>query len=321
MFTLLFLSFSAGWIAQTTIANAGFENWGNPSPGVAAEPTGWYSNKSGSSVAQLGPQICFQDNAIKHSGNSSVRMVTTNYLGTAVNGAVTTGVIDAPTLTKSDGYIGTVNYSTATDIRRMSFTGRPDSLVGWYQYLSGGAGEQGKVRAILHSGNYFDPETPTTYHAACVANKIADALFLGSTSNISTWQRFSVPFNYVSGTTPSYIMINMTSSANQATTITGSKLWIDDLGVIYNTTGVHENNIPANIKVYSYDKTVYIDFSNRNDEQSTIHIFDLTGKVISTQKLEGDKLNSVNLSSLNNGLYLYQINGADYTKSGKLILE
>lgn len=321
LFTLLSLSLAITTSAQTTIANAGFELWGNPSPGVAAEPTGWYSNKSGSSIAQLGPQICFQDNAIKHSGNSSVRCVTSNYLGTAVNGAVTTGVINAPTLTKADGYIGTINYTTASDIRRMNFTGRPDSLVGWYQYFSGGAGEQGKVRAILHSGSYFDPETPLTYHAACTANKIGDALFLGSTSTFATWKRFSVPFNYVNGTTPSYIMINITSSANQATTITGSKIWIDDLDVIYNTTKVHENSNAQNVKVYSYDKTVYVDFSNRSDEQSTINIFDLTGKMISTQKLEGNKINTLNLSSLNSGLYLYQVNGTDYTKSGKLILE
>ena len=50
--------------------------------------TGWYSNKSGSNVAKLGPQICFQDNSVKHSGNASVRVETLSYLGTAVNGAV-----------------------------------------------------------------------------------------------------------------------------------------------------------------------------------------------------------------------------------------
>lgn len=221
--------------AQTQLANGGFESWGgNASPGISAEPTGWYSNKSGSSVAQLGPQLCYQDNAIVHSGTYSCRVETKSYFGTAVNGAVTTGVIDAPSTNKANGYIGTVNYTTSSDVRRTAFTGRPDSIVGYYQYTSGGAGEQGKIRVILHNNNYFDPETPTTYHADPTADKIADALLITPTSNATTWVRFSLPFTYVSTGNPSYVMINITSSANQLTTVTGSKMWVDDISFIYN---------------------------------------------------------------------------------------
>ncbi|MBS1638296.1 MAG: T9SS type A sorting domain-containing protein [Bacteroidetes bacterium] len=230
-FLTLFFAYTLS--AQTQLSNGGFETWGNSSPGVSAEPTGWYSNKSGSSVAQLGPQICFQDQSVVHSGSSSVRVETKSYFGTAVNGAVTTGVINAPNTTKSNGYIGTVNYSSSSDVRRTAFTGRPDSIVGYYQYTSGGAGEQGKVRAILHNNNYFDPETPTTYHADPTADKIGDALWFGPTSNVGTWTRFSIPFTYVSSATPSYIMINITCSANQTTSITGSKMWVDDISFIY----------------------------------------------------------------------------------------
>lgn len=167
LFTLALASFiSTAAIAQTTIANGGFEAWGNSSPGVSTEPTGWYSNKSGSSIASLGPQTCFQDNSIVHSGSSSVRVENAQVpiLLTIVNGNVTTGVISAPTTDKADGYIGTRNYSDTTDQRRMAFTGKPDSLVGWYQYTSGGTGEMGKIKAVLHTGDYYDPETPTTYH-------------------------------------------------------------------------------------------------------------------------------------------------------------
>ena len=321
LFTLLFTSSVICLSAQTTISNSSFEMWGNVSPGVAGEPTGWYSNKSGSSTAQLGPVICFKDNAIVHTGTASVRVETLNYLGTAVNGAVTTGVINAPTFTKTDGYIGTVKYGAASDIRRMAFIGRPDSLVGWYQYLSGGSGEQGKVRAILHTADYYDPETPTTYHPACIANKVGDALFLGSTSTFATWKRFSVPFTYTSAAIPAYIMINVTSSANQATSITGSKLWLDDIGVIYNSTKVSEVNKETNVKVYSHDKNMYVDFSSRNEEQASLILFDLTGKSVGSFKIEGNKLNSFDLSHLNNGLYLYQVIGSDYKKSGKFIIE
>jgi hypothetical protein len=320
LFTL-FSIFSIYSQAQTTISNGGFESWGgNPSPGVAAEPTGWFSNKSGSNIAKLANQICFQDASVKHSGSFSVRVETINYLGNAVNGAVTTGIINAPSFNKADGYIGTVNFSSATDIRYMNFTGRPDSIVGWYQYTSGGTGEQPKLRAILHTSDYFDPETPTTNHPACISNKIGDALWIGSTGNQSAWKRFSVPFTYTSSATPTHIMINITSSANQLTTITGSKLWIDDLAVVYNSTKVTEMNKDVTVKVYAHDKIVYVDLQN-SDETSVLTVFDLTGKAVGTYKVDSNKQNTIDLSTYNNGLYLYQVSGPDFKKSGKFIIE
>ena len=323
-FTLI-LSFSASLFsfAQTQVPNAGFETWGNASPGVSSEPTGWYSNKSGSNVAKLGPQICFQDNTIKHTGNSSVRVETLNYLGTAVNGAVTTGVINAPNTTKSNGYIGTVNYSTASDVRRTAFTGRPDSIVGWYQYTSGGSGEQGKVTAILHNNNYFDPETPTTYHADPTADKIARATFFSTPStNVSTWTRFSAPFVYTSAGAPAYIMVNITCSANQATTITGSKMWVDDIYFIYNSTvSVKEIELAKNAKVYYFEKNLYVDFTARDTEQSTLELYDVTGQVILSQKVENSTLNTVDVSSLKTGVYMYKLSGKSQSKVGKLFID
>ena len=177
------------------------------------------------------------------------------------------------------------------------------------------------MRAILHTANYFDPETPLTYHPACTANKIGDALWIGPTGTSAVWKRFSVPFSYTSAAIPAYIMINVTSSANQATTITGSKLWIDDLTVIYNSTKVNEVNAETGVKIYSHDKNLYVDFSNRSEEQADLILFDLTGKVVASFKVEKNKVNTFELSNLNAGLFLYQLTGADYKKSGKFIIE
>jgi hypothetical protein len=317
-------------VGQTQVTNGGFENWGNASPGVSTEPTNWYSNKSGSTLAKLGPQTCFQDQTVFHSGTSSVRMETTSqnlgFTTVIVNGSTTTGVVNAPTSTKSDGYIGTANYSTASDsLRRMAFTGRPDSLVGWYQYTAGGSAEKAKVRAILHVNNYFDPETPTTYHSDPTAHKIADALFVSTAgANVAVWTRFSVPFTYVSANNPTYIMINATSSDDQNTTVAGSKFWLDDLTMIYNpsSSGISTNVAKANnIHVFYSDKNLNVDFSVRTDEQSTLSIYDLTGKLVASQKIDNNKLNTVNVSTLNTGLYLYLISGTASQKAGKFIVD
>lgn len=309
--------------AQTTIMNGGFELWGNTAPGVAAEPTHWYSNKSGSNVAALGPQTCFQDNSIVHSGSSSVRVenATVPIIGTVVNGNVTTSIVNAPTTTKSDGYIGSRNYSDTTDVRHMAFTGRPDSLVGWYQYTPGDTSEQGKIRVILHTGDYYDPELPSTFHPDASANKIADALFLTPKTTVSTWARFSIPFTYVSGATPAYIMINMTSSANQNTTFSGSKMWIDDLDVIYNTTGV--NNIAmqeTDIHAYAAEHTLFVNAAKEISNGTTLILYDMTGKEVSVNQLDGRKFAAINLSYLPSGIYIYKINNTSFSKTGKISL-
>lgn len=321
IFTVLtFIAASLSIQAQTTITNGGFELWDNVG-GSNEEPQQYNSNKTGSSTAQLGPQTCFRETASPHGGLYSMRLETKTFIIAVVNGNATTGVVNAPSTNKADGNVGTVNFSSASDIRKMTFTGRPDSLVGWYKYTSGGTGERLKIRAILHTGDYWDPETPTTYHPACLTNKIADALFLGPTSNQTTWKRFSVPFTYTSSSNPTHIMINMTSSANQTTTIAGSIAWFDDLSVVYNSTGVNESNKESNVKVYAHNKNLYVDFSGKSDNQSVLSVFDLTGKLIYSNKIESDKLNTFDLTQLNSGLFLYQVSGSDYKKSGKIILE
>jgi Putative carbohydrate metabolism domain len=324
---LLACALSVTAVAQTNITNGGFENWGNtvPAGDTYTEPTNWYSNQSGSSIAALGGQTCFKDASVVHSGSFACRVetISTTIVITTeiINGNVTTGVVDAPTLTKSDGYIGTVNTSLSSDVRHMAFTGRPDSLVGWYQYVQGGSAEQGKVRAILHTGDYYDPETPTTYHPDPTANKIADLTFLTPASNVSTWTRFSMPFNYVSGTTPAYIMINATSSADQGTTVSGSKLWLDDLEAIYIPTSVHDNVIrEEDVKVYTYGNFLHINFVGGNEGHSEFTLLDAGGRVVYSGELDNSGSHTLHLDQLSRGIYFYRLQNSDLCKTGRLVL-
>lgn len=321
--TLCFSFAAFASLAQSTITNGGFEAWGNTTPGLASEPTSFYSNQSGSSIAMLGPQTCFKDSLVVHSGVYAVRVETVSGpFSTVVNGNMTTGVIDAPTITKTDGYIGTVNYTTSTDIRHMSFTARPDSIVGWYKYTTGGSGEQGKVRVILHTAEYYDPETPTTYHPNPTANKVADALFLTPTSNVTTWTRFSVPFTYAASGAPAYVMINVTSSANQGTTIIGSKLWLDDLSMVYSTTAISTPAISAeNARVYAWGSTIYVDFADGNSGKSTLIVRDIAGRAVLTAEVSNDRLSSFSLANVAPGMYVYQLCNSDYNKTGRVIIQ
>ncbi len=321
IYTLLLITCSASLFAQTTIQNGGFESWDNIGT-TTEEPTFFNSNKTGTDWATSGPQTCFRDASTFHGGAYSLRMETKTFVVAVVNGSVTTGIVNAPTTNKSDGYIGTMKNVDITDIRRMSFVGRPDSLIGWYKYTQGGAAEIGKVRVILHKGHYYDPEAASGYHPDSSANKIADALFLTPASNITTWTRFAVAFNYVSGSNPAYIMINTTSSNNQTTSVAGSKLWLDDLAVVYNPSlGITDPLVNTeNANVYEFEKTIYVDLDKLESKQNTILLYDLTGKLVVSQKLIAIS-NSIDVSNLNSGLYLYQINGGNIQKAGKLFIK
>ena len=100
----------------------------------------------------------------------------------------------------------------------------------------------------------------------------------------------------------------------------GSKLWIDDIQCIYNTVLVHENDFTKNVKVYYFDKTIYVDFLNKNNEQSALEIYNATGQLVSTQNIENNKVNSIDVSLLTNGIYIYKISGKSQGKFGKLFI-
>ncbi len=334
LLSLIFSGIAISAAAQTQISNGGFENWGNASPGNADEPTGWYSNKTGTSVASIGPQTCFKETSNPHTGASCVRIETKYYILAVVNGSVTTGVVNAPNTNKAEGYIGTTKHNTPSDQRRMTFVGRPDSLVGWYKYTqatsgAGAAAEKGKVRAILHTGDYFDPETPVSgNHIDLSANKIGTADFYTEASNTTTWKRFAVPFVYANGTTPTHIMINITPSENQVTTApgssgTGSILWIDDLQAIYNPSNASLETVAQNdFNVYSFDRTLYIDLKEKNDNSATLTVFDLAGKAVFTQKMLSNEMNEVSMpANLVQGTYLYDISGTEIQKTGKFVIK
>lgn len=321
IFTLLSIAISSSLFAQTTIQNGDFELWENVGS-ATEEPTFFNSNRTGTDWATSGPQTCYRDATTFHGGSYSVRMETKTFVIAVVNGSVTTGIVNAPTINKVDGYIGTMQGASGTDIRRMSFVGRPDSLVGWYKYTQGGSAEIGKVRAILHTGNYYDPETATSHHPDSSANKIADALFLTPATDITTWTRFAVAFSYVSTSNPAYIMINTTASNDQLTSTAGSKLWLDDLSVVYNPSSILENSFNENnANVYAFDKTIHVDFIKPTSKQTTLSIYDLTGKLVSTQVLANSQQNLIGVSQLNSGLYMYQLTGAEIQKSGKLFIK
>ena len=222
---LFLLSFNAQFVvAQTTIPNGGFENWQNVGSDTE-EPTNWNSNKTGGGFANLGPQTLFRD-ADAYAGSFCAKIETQSTFGTAVNGTMTTGKIEAPSLSPSDGYIHTVRAEADFN---SPFTGRPDSIVGYYKYMSVN-GDMGKISFALH-GDY-DVENPDQGGSAPFI--IGEAEFLTPATDVTTWTRFSLPVTYSSPDSPFYILAIVTSSSAAGTAQQGSILMVDEFEAIYN---------------------------------------------------------------------------------------
>jgi hypothetical protein len=214
---------SIALFSQTTIPNASFENWENVGE-TNAEPTSWSSNKTGGGFANLGPQTCSRS-AGTQSGSYCLKVETKSYFGMVVNGSATTGKIEAPSASPSAGYIRTVR---AEDNHNTSFTGRPDSLVGYYKYKTSG-GDQASVKIILHGA--YDVEDPD--QTGSKEYTIAVAEFSSPSSSINGWTRFSVPFTYLSKEKPKYILATIASSNSLTNAKKGSILWVDNLSLVY----------------------------------------------------------------------------------------
>lgn len=298
--------------------NGGFENW--TGSGDTELPVGFHSNKDGNSTAQMGPKTAFKETSNPHGGSACVKIETKSFVIAVVNGSLTTGYVNAPNTTKSNGYIGTTLYNgTANDVRRIDFTSRPDSLVGYFKYTPGSnAEEKAKVRAILHKNQYFDPETPTTYHADPTADRIGAAVFISENQTYSSWTRFSVPFVYDVADTPDYLLVNITSSNNQLTTTAGSVLYLDDLEFIYNEASV--DKIAKNdFNVFIRNQEMVVDLTNIDLSNGTISIFDMTGKKITSSVLNSKSINSITLpATISTGVFMYKIEGNGVIKTGKL---
>jgi len=73
--------------------------------------------------------------------------------------------------------------------------------------------------------------------------------------------------------------------------------------------------------VYYFEKTIYVDFLNKNSEQSIIDIYNATGQLVYSQILDNSIVNAISVSSLKSGIYLYKINGKSQGKFGKFFID
>lgn len=258
--------------AQNPLPNASFDAW--TTVGIYEDPNNW--NTLNSSTAIVGVLTALKaTGADVHSGSNAIKLITKNVLGQDANGIATTG---------------TINTTTQTITGGIAYTGRPDSIGGWYKYTSVG-GDNGFVAFILLDG-------PT--------DTIGFANFTTPVANIGVYTYFSVPVNYFSSATPSLARCLLSSSAG-FTQVVNSTIYIDDLALISNSTGIRES-IPTN----STTTIIYRPGSKTLDIHSnsaiihTVEIFDLSGKKVYSSIIHSTQAGII-LENFDPGVYMVRL--------------
>lgn len=208
--------------------NGGFENWDNVGSNTE-EPTNWSGMMTGNLCGFCGfgaSQRVFRDGTDKHSGNYSARIESTSASGVLVNGTITTGQVNAPSITPSEGYNMTLRSNANF---RHAFASRPDSVVFWAKYNITNNTDSARVSVVIH-GDYDVREPQDGASQPFIVAKTVKNFQTGG-----DWVRISLPINYTGPSSDvQYLLATFTSSYVAGQGNNSAKLWVDDMEFIYN---------------------------------------------------------------------------------------
>lgn len=267
------------------IGNAGFENWDNLGSNQE-EPTNWSSFKTATgSFAAFGSKQVERSSNVRSgaTGTYSARIWSKSTLGIMANGVLTTGRMNmgSSNLSSPDNY----NYTVLNDAAfSEALTLAPDSIVFWARYTAA-ATEKAGMHAVIH--DQFSVQDPI--NAVSEPYVVAAADFQFSPTN-NNWVRFSVPFTYTvnTGLAPKFILLTFTTNYIAGGGSANDEVLIDDVELIYNTTGLES-------EVSSQNFGVFIDEENRLvltgfEQDELLEIYHLNGQLLksnSAEKLQG----------------------------------
>ncbi len=226
-------------------------------------------------------------------------------MGVVATGTITNGRLHSdlnPTL----GYAFT---DPSNSLYHTAFTDKPDSVVGWYK-CNPAAGDFGTVKFLLHTGAVELPGDETNY--------IAYAYYELPGTEVTQWTRFSTPFDYTSNATPEFVLSILTSG-NGTEAIDGSTAQFDDIQFIYNPSAITDLTIEK-LNVYVHNNNLVIKAIGNISNALKFTLSDISGRTVYSNTLNFQENNNVDISSLENGLYIATAIGSDRLYTGKILI-
>ena len=291
LLSLFAVSIDGLW-AQAT-PNAGFETWTTTGFPSYASATGWDSPNS--QTALVGSFVCVKaTGADVHSGNAAVKLITKHIFTTDAPGIVTTGKL--PTAS-GDPITGGISYTL-----------RPDSIVGWYKYTPAG-GDNGFFKLYLFGA------------AAGNADTVAVGTFRTPTTTVGAYTRFTAPIVYYSANAVANSMWVISSSKNGDSAVVGSILFADDMDIIINPVGIKEQTM-SDIVITPNPVADRVMIKNTSGSKVVFILTDVTGRKVAEERVEG-VTSFMDVHALPVGLYSYSLtnDNTQAIRTGKLIIE
>lgn len=305
--TISIIFFGCGLMAQQQLENPGMENWEEIGYGPEIlEPVNWSAIKSSdnSTLNPLAPVVCERSDDA-HSGSYSAKLTCISTLGVVATGTMTNGRLHAD-MNPDNGY----GYTDINDSRwNTPFTGRPDSIVGWYK-AQPSVGDFPTVKFILHTGEASIPGNETNYIAKAELNLPA--------TTVSVWTRFSAPFDYLSANQPEYIL-GIVTSGNGVNAVNGSKAWFDDFELIYNNSSIYQNKI-NHLDVFQHNNSLIIKIPE-GENMMDVFVYSSNGMLIKRSVLGKYTENQININELSSQLLIIKAVSETNLYTAKVLIQ
>ncbi len=188
-------------------------------------------------------------------------------------------------------------------------SGHPTSLCGYYKFLP----HNGDTLTIGITLYYNGVEVSSTVH--------------NDTVTASSWTSFCISIPAYTQADSAQIGFSAFYGPLNGGFPTGpygnSVLYIDNLSFDNLITSVSEQNF-NNISFCLYPNPasdiLTFNIDNENNADLTLNIYNVTGELISTEKLKQNK-QQINIGNLNNGIYMIEIKSKKWTEKQKLIIQ
>jgi hypothetical protein len=299
---ILLSAFFTDSFSQQQVPGSDFETW-NQNHYNTSYPTLYYWEvlptniwASSNAATTIVNSFCMQRSTDVHSGSYAAYLETKNVFGQIAAGNLFTGY-----------FIADLFNSKA--MRGIPFTSRPQEFRGFYKYTS---------VSYTYGGSSI-PDSCAIYAILSKWNgsqrvEIGKAEMFSST-NLTTYTQFVLPFNYSSSDTPDTISVVFASSKNGEFFRggVGSKLYIDDISFSY-LSGIDNNKLSVENCFTENQWT----FSFNTMFCGELSLNDISGKEIFRKTISGTGF-TLDVHSWKKGIYCYKFSGNGETVSGKIV--
>jgi hypothetical protein len=279
--------------------NGGFEDW--VSEFTYETPVGWQTLNFLSLTSPPNPLSAFKAIGIdRHSGNYALKLKSVYINNNPIHDSTqfqTFGIQVGDTMAAA--FTGFINVSPITYGYGFPYNGRPSKLEFWAKYNPVGNDTACAGVFLKRSNNTGGSDTIG-----------AGRLFIPATP---VYTLFQLPIEYFSDSLPDSATIGFSPSPIRINARLNSTLYIDDV-VLTGWVGINELNLKQSVKVFPNPAKESITVYSEKKEARTIRIVTTDGNIAKIFTLS-ENTATINISSLTNGLYIYEV----YDSKNKLI--